>query len=123
MRRLVTDLGIQDVNLFFENDASNEQIRAWVERNLNLPDFELNEPHSCKVTEFVGDITISGDEDLVLLKIENIKPEKLTNDSQWSVWVGGGEVNDFYLTEQEAENLANQFINDGYNDVEYRKEI
>jgi hypothetical protein len=123
MRRLVTDLGIQDVNLFFEDDASNEQIRAWVERNLNLPDFELNEPHSCKVTEFVGDITISGDEDLVLLKIENIKPEKLTNDSQWSVWVGGGEVNDFYLTEQEAENLANQFINDGYNDVEYRKEI
>jgi hypothetical protein len=121
MRRLVRDVATDHLNIFFEKNVSNKEIRAWVEKNINIPDFNLNEPHSCEVTEAFGNITISGDEDLVFLSIENIVPERIGD--QWSVWVGGGEVNDNYLTEKEAEELAQQFINDGYNDVEYRKEI
>jgi acetyl-CoA acetyltransferase len=33
------------------------------------------------------------------------------------VWVGGVEVNDFYLTQLQAINLADQFIKNGYEDV------
>lgn len=36
----------------------------------------------------------------------------------WSVWVGGIEVNDYYLTKDEAECLAQQYEADGYDDVE-----
>jgi len=37
---------------------------------------------------------------------------------KYTVWVGGGEVNDYYLTKNEAEALAEQYRNDGYDDVE-----
>lgn len=36
----------------------------------------------------------------------------------WIVWVGGTEVHDSYLTESEAKNLAIDFIEDGYDDVQ-----
>lgn len=35
----------------------------------------------------------------------------------WSVWVGGVEVNDYYLTLEQAQELANQYQDDGYNEV------
>ena len=35
----------------------------------------------------------------------------------FTVWVGGVEVNDYLLTRQEAEDLAFDFIEDGYDDV------
>ena len=35
----------------------------------------------------------------------------------FTVWVGGLEVNDFYITKAEAERLAEFYIDDGYNDV------
>jgi len=35
----------------------------------------------------------------------------------YSVWVGGWEVNAFYLTRQEARQLANDYIQGGYDDV------
>jgi len=38
--------------------------------------------------------------------------------SKWSVWVGGGEVNNNYLTEKEAINLVKEWIVDeGYADT------
>lgn len=37
---------------------------------------------------------------------------------RFSVWVGGGEVNDYYLTEEEAERLADTYREDGYDDVQ-----
>ena len=40
----------------------------------------------------------------------------------WSVWVGGGEVNDHYLTLQEAQDLANSYERGGYTDVSVRQE-
>jgi hypothetical protein len=35
----------------------------------------------------------------------------------YTVWVGGSEVNDSYLTKEEAENLASEYKADGYDDV------
>jgi len=35
----------------------------------------------------------------------------------YSVWVGGTEINDYYIPKQQAEDLANQYIQDGYDDV------
>lgn len=34
-----------------------------------------------------------------------------------TVWVGGIEVNDYYLTQNEAEELANDYKAKGYDDV------
>jgi hypothetical protein len=35
----------------------------------------------------------------------------------YSVWVGGVEVNDYKLTKHNAEALAQEFKDDGYDDV------
>jgi len=35
----------------------------------------------------------------------------------YTVWVGGGEVNTYYLDKDNAERLAKEYINDGYTDV------
>lgn len=35
----------------------------------------------------------------------------------WTVWVGGGEVNNYYRTKEEAESLAQVWKDDGYTDV------
>lgn len=39
----------------------------------------------------------------------------------YTVWVGGTEVNDYYLTKEQAEKLADEYINDGYDDVKIEK--
>ena len=36
----------------------------------------------------------------------------------YSVFVGGVEVTDFLLTKKQAENLAEDYRNDGYDDVQ-----
>ena len=35
----------------------------------------------------------------------------------YTVWVGGVEVNDYLLTKEDAEYLAQEYIDDGYDDV------
>ena len=35
----------------------------------------------------------------------------------YTVWVGGTEVNDYYLTLYQAKNLAWEYLADGYDDV------
>lgn len=39
------------------------------------------------------------------------------NEKRYSVWVGSVEANDFLLTKDEAETLADAWRNDGYDDV------
>jgi hypothetical protein len=39
------------------------------------------------------------------------------SNGKWTVWIGGAEVNDYPVGLQEAQNLANQFISDGYQDT------
>jgi hypothetical protein len=36
---------------------------------------------------------------------------------KYTVWVGGVEVNDFYLTKEAAATIAEEYYNDGYDDV------
>ena len=40
---------------------------------------------------------------------------------KYSVWVGGVEVNDYYLTKSEAELMAVIWKGDGYDDVEIQE--
>ena len=40
-----------------------------------------------------------------------------TNISLYSVWIGGGEVNDYPLTLSEAQDIVQQYQNQGYDDV------
>ena len=40
----------------------------------------------------------------------------------FSVWVGDGEVNDYKLTQQEALRLANEYLDNGYDDVQIVKD-
>ena len=35
----------------------------------------------------------------------------------YTVWVGGTEVNDYLMSEYDADELADQWIDDGYDDV------
>lgn len=39
------------------------------------------------------------------------------SDKRWTVWVGGGEVNDYYLTEAEANDIAQAWRDKGYDEV------
>lgn len=43
-------------------------------------------------------------------------------EQSYSVWVGGVEVNDTYLSHKEANRLAEQYRKEGYDDVAVRKE-
>ena len=36
----------------------------------------------------------------------------------WTLFVGGGEVNDYYLTYKQANKLMQEYIDDGYTDCE-----
>jgi len=36
---------------------------------------------------------------------------------KYTVWVGGSEMNDYYLSLSEAQTIAQQYITDGYDDV------
>jgi len=37
--------------------------------------------------------------------------------SKWTVWVGGSEVNLCYLSQTQAENMAQAYKDKGYDDV------
>jgi len=68
LNNLSTD---ENTGFHFEGDSDSTAIAQWIRENLNK--FRLNEEHSCTVSQFMGDITISGDEDLVLLKVDKLK--------------------------------------------------
>ena len=57
--------------------------------------------------------------DLIHNKGFNYNINELKNSlmKKFSVWVGGTEVNDQLLTREEAENLAFEYEDDGYDDV------
>ena len=37
--------------------------------------------------------------------------------SNWTVWVGGGEINDYLLTDKEAQEVAQIWKDKGYDEV------
>lgn len=42
---------------------------------------------------------------------------KMSSERCWAVWVGGIEVNDYLLTKDQAERVANFYREDGHDDV------
>ena len=44
--------------------------------------------------------------------------KKTLDERRFSVWVSGGEVNDYLLTQMEAEEIADAWRADGYDGVE-----
>ena len=64
--------------LFFSEKSSFDDIFEWVQERLFLDKtnlFNLNEQHSCSVNNsFNSSIVISGDEDRVVITIEEITP-------------------------------------------------
>jgi len=47
----------------------------------------------------------------------------MVNIKKYSVWVGGTEVNDYYLSKKQASALAQVYINNNYDDVAICKEL
>jgi hypothetical protein len=45
----------------------------------------------------------------------------VTKDMKYTVFVGGFEVNDYLLNRDQAESLAQEYKNDGYDDVEIQE--
>ena len=41
----------------------------------------------------------------------------MTDIKKWIVWAGGTEVNDYYLDKAKAEQLANKYKSEGYDDI------
>jgi hypothetical protein len=35
----------------------------------------------------------------------------------WTIWVGGSEINSYYLSQSEAVSIAREWIDEGYSDV------
>ena len=46
-----------------------------------------------------------------------IKNNKTMAEKLFTVWVGGVEVNDNYLTKEEADRIATEYEDEGYDDV------
>ena len=71
LERITTGLLTEPTGFHFKGVIHSRNIAEWVRDNLDK--FNLNEPHSCKVTQFGDDITISGDEDIVLLVVKELE--------------------------------------------------
>ena len=52
----------------------------------------------------------------------NLEEWKENKKHGWSVWVGGSEVNDYYLNYEKASELYIKYVNKGYTDVIIRWE-
>jgi hypothetical protein len=53
----------------------------------------------------------------------NSKQREIVMKLKYSVWVGGSEVNDYYLTKDQAEALAYEYKIKGYTDVQIEEII
>ena len=63
--------------LFFSKDSSFDDIFEWVQWEAMFDSqniFNLNEQHSCSVSNHIDGMCISGDEDLKTVTIETITP-------------------------------------------------
>lgn len=109
------------------------------ERIFEATNFEGNEPYLCNIEHFSignkGQLLGYNKEPLArvrhywnnsLLKIakSDVKDIILSqtnlgaNIRNKTVWVGGLEINDYYLTTNEAEQLANTYKSEGYDNVQ-----
>lgn len=59
---------------------------------------------------------------LVLMYKDGIMHYERSDAAAYSVWCGSSEVNDYYLTKEQAESLAFEYEIEGYENVTIRKE-
>jgi hypothetical protein len=48
------------------------------------------------------------------LTLNTIEGERVMT---WTIWVGGSEINSYYLSQSEAVSIAREWIAEGYSDV------
>lgn len=94
--------GTEDYN--WDEYEPHDQADKWAER---YPHFN----YKLLWDEF-GDFDKARKVDWRERKLSELKDKHL-----WSVWVGGVEINDHYVTWREANYKANQYREDGYDDV------
>lgn len=64
-------------SFFFNRESSFDDIFEWVQEQVMFNHqnvFDLNEPHSCNVSNSVDEICISGDDDLKKIMVQDVKP-------------------------------------------------
>jgi len=54
---------------------------------------------------------------IIALLITQLRERRRVLMGKWTVWVGGGEVNSHYLEEDQAKDIAQAWIDKGYDDV------
>ena len=54
---------------------------------------------------------------ILIFVLSNYLKQYIMSEKKFVVWVGGVEVNDNYLTKKQAEDLAFEYEEDGYDDV------
>ncbi len=78
-----------------------------------LPKIVNNEELKIEAKELY-DLAKQGLKDLVT---KDFKEKKIRKNMMYTVWAGGVEVNDNYLTKEQAKSLAQEYIVQGYDDV------
>ena len=54
---------------------------------------------------------------ILIFVLSNYLKQYIMSEKKFVVWVDGVEVNDYYLTKKQAEDLAFEYEEDGYDDV------
>lgn len=103
-RDVLKAMSINDMVKSIEEDKGEEAI-SWGEL--------ANLTHATQVERF-GWCICEGTNGEGQLADDCPKEESAPN---WTVWVGGGEVNSYYLSETQAKDIAQAWIDKGYDDV------
>lgn len=94
--------------------ATDSELDEWEEGNYELYNKD------CFIRPFLNGNPIQSNLFLEIIKSGQQKYIDETK-KEYSVWVGGTEVNDVLLTKNEALALVEKYTNDGYDDVELDK--
>jgi hypothetical protein len=96
------------------NLATIDELELWKKGEITLYN------KSCQLETFINGNPIDSSLLLEIAKSGRLKYDE-ENKKNYSVWVGGTEVNDSYLTKKEAEQMAEKYTSNGYEDVEIDK--
>ena len=111
-----------------EISIDSESLSIYIERGLDKDPIHVCYWHLDEVEEdaevcipMLLAVQLYYTNQMELCKTMNVPQEfiipKYKERKTWTVWVGGGEVNDSYLTHEQAMKLQSQYIDDGYDDV------
>tara|TARA_R100001460_G_C3485514_1_gene168760 strand:+ start:68 stop:451 length:384 start_codon:yes stop_codon:yes gene_type:complete len=80
-----------------------------------LQSVDKNNKRLLTVKEFIKIDDLIADR---LIEIESIEKSNLSKDETYTVWVGGVEVVDYYVSKQVANQIKNEWLNKGYTDCQ-----